>query len=135
MAIRRTGSGSRAGFTLVEVVVAIGILTGVLLGLAMGATSVIRTNKSSYGTTLATTVAQDRLEELKARTSSALPSCPDYADTGTCSDTIVQAGVSFQRHWRILSNTPSSGINRIDVRVTWTDYRDNTLTLSSNVPQ
>jgi prepilin-type N-terminal cleavage/methylation domain-containing protein len=123
-----------AGFTLIEVLVAIGILTGVLLGLAMGASSVIKANKTSYGNTLATTLAQDKLEELKARTSSALPNCASFAATG-CSDSVTQAGVNFARSWQVLGNTPTTGINQIDVRVAWTDYGNKTVTLSSNVPQ
>jgi prepilin-type N-terminal cleavage/methylation domain-containing protein len=132
--VSQSGSAGDAGFTLIEVLVAIGILTGVLLGLAMGASSVIRANKSSYGNTLATTLAQDKLEELKSRTSSALPICPSFTTSG-CSDSLAQAGTTFARNWQILTNTPATGINQIDVRVTWTDYGNKTVTLSSNIPQ
>jgi prepilin-type N-terminal cleavage/methylation domain-containing protein len=132
--VSQSSSAGNPGFTLIEVLVAIGILTGVLLGLAMGASSVIRANKSSYGNTLATTLAQDKLEELKSRTSSALPICPLFTTSG-CSDSVTQAGTTFARSWQILTNTPATGISQIDVRVTWTDYGNKTVTLSSNIPQ
>jgi prepilin-type N-terminal cleavage/methylation domain-containing protein len=132
--ILESDSAGEAGFTLIEVLVAIGILTGVLLGLAMGASSVIKANKTSYGNTLGTSLAQDKLEELKSRTSSALPICPAFTTSG-CSDSVTQAGVTFTRNWQILTNTPATGINQIDVRVTWTDYGDKTVTLSSNISQ
>jgi hypothetical protein len=100
----------------------------------MGASSVIRANKDSYSNTLATTLGQDKLEELKAIISPALPACPTFATAG-CSDSVVQGAVNFARSWRVLSNTPTAGMNQIDVMVTWTDHGNRTITLSSGVSQ
>lgn len=122
------------GFTIVEVLVAMAIFAIAVLGLAVGATTVMRSNQTSYFNTLATNWAQDKLEEFKAMTVSSLPSCPSYATAG-CSDTKSSSGLTFTRSWQILANTPTTGVNEIDIRVTWTDYKSNTLTISSAVKQ
>jgi type IV pilus assembly protein PilV len=59
------------GFTLIEVIVAISILTVGLLAVASMQTSAIRGNHMGYRVTEATTMAQDRLEWLMMQ---------DYAD-------------------------------------------------------
>ena len=52
------------GFTLIEVIVAISILTVGLLAVASMQTAAIQGNFFAYRTTQATTIAQDRLEYL-----------------------------------------------------------------------
>ena len=124
------------GFTLIEVLVAMCIFAIAVLGLAVGATSVMRANQTGLHSTMATNWAQDKLEELKAKTVSALPSCPSYTTSG-CSDIKTASGsaVNFNRSWQILQNQPVTGVNRIDVKVDWTDYTSHTLTVSSAVKQ
>jgi len=123
-----------AGFTLIEILVAMSIFSVAVLGLAVGATSVMRANQTSYFNTIATNIAQDKLEELKGMTVAALPSCPSYTTTG-CSDTKTSLGLTFSRSWQIIANSPISGVNRLDVKVDWTDYRSHSLTFSSAVKQ
>ena len=126
----------RGGFTLIEVLVAMSIFAIAVLGLAVGATSVMRANQTGLHSTMATNWAQDKLEELKAKTVAALPVCPSYTTSG-CYDTQTSSGsaVSFSRSWQILQNQPVTGVNRIDVKVDWTDYITHTLTVSSAVKQ
>lgn len=123
-----------AGFTLIEILVAMSIFSVAVLGLAVGATSVMRANQTSYFNTIATNIAQDKLEELKGMTVAALPSCPSYTTTG-CSDTKTSLGLTFSRSWQIIANSPTSGVNRLDVKIDWTDYTSHSLTVSSAVKQ
>ena len=123
-----------AGFTLIEILVAMSIFSVAVLGLAVGATSVMRANQTSYFNTIATNIAQDKLEELKGSTIAALPSCPSYTTAG-CSDTKTSLGLTFSRSWQIIANSPISGVNRLDVKIDWTDYTSHTLTVSSAVKQ
>lgn len=122
------------GFTIIEVLVSIAILAIAVLGLAMGATAVMRANQTSYFNTLATNWSQDKLEELKAVTASALPNCPSYTTAG-CSDTKTSSGLVFTRSWQVIANQPVTGINRVDVKLDWKDYASRTLTVSSAVKQ
>jgi type IV pilus modification protein PilV len=120
----RSASLNSNGFTLIEVLVAMGILSIAILGLAVGATSVIKGNQSSYATAIAVNLAQDKLEELKARPAS-------LASGGPVTDTYD--GQTYSRSWTVTNNSPISGMKRIDVTVTWTDYQTKTVTLSSAV--
>ena len=66
------------GFTLVEILIAITIFCFAVLGLAIGTVSVIRTNQTSHLRASAVNLAQARLEELRAMTSTAFSglTCP-----------------------------------------------------------
>lgn len=130
----KTEKSATAGFTLIEVLVAMSIFSIAVLGLAVGATSVMRANQTGLYSTIATNQAQDKLEELKGKTVSALPTCPTYTTSG-CSDTKSSSGVNFNRSWQIISNSPVTGVNRIDIKVDWTDYTSHNVTISSAVKQ
>jgi type IV pilus assembly protein PilV len=121
-------------FTLVEILVALTIFSLAVLGLAIGTVSVIRTNQTSHLRASAVNLAQARLEELRAMTSTAFSglSCPSSTP---CSDTAVASGVTFTRQWWITNNSPVAGVNRIDVKVNWSDYASQTLTFTASVPQ
>src|SRR3989338_4404356 len=101
----------RGGFTLIEVLVAMSIFAIAVLGLAVGATSVMRANQTGLHSTMATNLAQDKLEELKAKTVSALPTnCTSYTVSGCYeAQTVSGSSVSFTRSWQIISNSPVTG--------------------------
>ena len=69
-------SVGRGGFTLIEILVAMSIFSVSFLALAAAASSVMRANQTSYASTIATNLAQDKLEELMATTSR----CRGHAD-------------------------------------------------------
>jgi prepilin-type N-terminal cleavage/methylation domain-containing protein len=114
----------QAGYSLIEVMAAISIFSIAILGFAISTISVIRGNKTSYNITIANALAQDKLEELKARPAS-------IASGGPVTDTI--SGQSFSRSWTVTVNSPMTGMSKIDVTVTWTDYQSRSITLSSAV--
>jgi len=117
------------GFTVIEALVAMFIFAVAVLGLAMGATSVMRANQTSLHTTIATNLAQDRLEELKSRT-------PANIDTTGSPENISVSGLSFNRSWTVTSNCSGvSGLICITVTVDWTDYSSRSVVISSAVKQ
>jgi prepilin-type N-terminal cleavage/methylation domain-containing protein len=124
------------GFTLVEILIAITIFSFAVLGLAIGTVSVIRTNQTSHLRTSAINLAQARFEELRAMTATAFSSlaCPSYTTSG-CSDSSVASGKTFSRSWQITANSPVAGVNKIDVKIDWTDYTNQSLTFTASVPQ
>jgi len=117
------------GFTLIEVLVAMSIFAIAVLGLAVGATTVMQANQTGLYTTIATNLAQDRLEELKSRTAA------NINTTGSPENGIPVTGVpvTFNRSWAVTSDSPVAGVKRIDVTVTWTDRILHTVTVSSAV--
>jgi prepilin-type N-terminal cleavage/methylation domain-containing protein len=124
------------GFTLIEIMVAATIFSFAVLGLGIGTVSVIQTNQYSYLHTSATNLAQAKLEELRAMTRAAFSglSCPSFATIG-CSDSPVASGTTFNRSWQITANLPVTGVNQIDVQITWRDYANRSVTFTASVPQ
>jgi type IV pilus assembly protein PilV len=94
------------GFTLVEVLIAMLLLVVALLGLASVATSVINGNGLSKEVTTATTLAQDKIEELKKVHYQSLS---DGSDTSSI----------YTRTWTV---TTGFNMKTVDVAVTWNRY-------------
>jgi len=74
------GPRREGGFTLIEVMVAIAILSFGILAVATMQTSAIRANSRGYHLTEATTLAQDRIEYLTTQTFDGLVAGLDQAD-------------------------------------------------------
>jgi hypothetical protein len=113
-----------------------------ILGVAVGATNVMRANQTSHFHTIATTLAQDQLEFLKTQTEVSLPDCDDLPtlDPANCSNNSQTLGTVFTRQWQItedptIGGATREGVTQITVRVTWTDYADQNVTISSAVPR
>lgn len=123
--------GVPEGFTLIEVLVAMSIFAIAVLGLAVGATSVMRANQMGLYTTIATNLAQDRLEELKSRTAA------NINTTGSPENKSVSGvPVTFTRSWTVTSTCNGvTGLTCIDVTVSWTDYTSRNVQISSAVKQ
>lgn len=121
----------QSGFTLVEVLVSMGLFAIAVLGLSIGAASIMRGNQMALYNTIATNLAQDKLEELKAKTSA------NINTTGSPENNISVSGVpvKFNRSWTVTSNSPATGVKQIDVTVSWTDYTNHNVTLSSAVKE
>ncbi|MEW6188014.1 MAG: prepilin-type N-terminal cleavage/methylation domain-containing protein [Thermodesulfobacteriota bacterium] len=99
---------NKAGFTLVEILVAITLILFGLLGAAQLQVMTIFTNSTSSQRTTAITLAQDRLEELRTRPFAQIGT-PPFSDT---------SGL-YTRTWTIQNNTPAAGMAQVTVTVTW----------------
>ena len=124
-------NGPAKGFTVIEALMAMVIFGVAILGLAIGATTVVRANQTSLYITIATNLAQDRLEELKSRTSGTITAS---------SETQTVSGVTFTRSWTVdaagANNCPNvSGLICIAVTVNWRDYAQRSVVISSAVKQ
>jgi len=124
-------NGAAKGFTVIEALMAMVIFGVAILGLAIGATTVVRANQTSLYITIATNLAQDRLEELKSRTSGTITAS---------SETQTVSGVTFTRSWTVdaggVNNCPNvSGLICIAVTVNWRDYAQRSVVISSAVKQ
>ena len=111
---------SQRGFTLIEVLIAVFLLVVALIGAASVTTSVIKSNFLSRTLTTATTLAKDKMEELKATAYTALPAgtVTDYSR----GDGTVQAsstGSYYTRSW----SAPGTNTKTITVTVTWPTNR------------
>lgn len=108
MFFRRNSSEQAAnGFTLVETLLAIFFLSLALLGTAALLDSVIAKNLLANQITTATTLAQDKIEELKntdSLTSGSLP--PPSNDR-------------FTWEWTVTSCDPDPGMSTVSITVSW----------------
>ena len=97
----------RSGLTLLEVLIAIIILSMSLLLLLNMAMVAMDGNDWSNNTTVATQLLQEKLEQLRT----------SHSPTGG-SDTISD----YARAWTVSS--PANHLRRVDIRVTWEDIRN-----------
>ena len=110
------------GFTLLEVLIAIVILSISLLALAalMGTT----TQNTSFGghITEAATFAQDQLEQLRVT---------QWANIVSGNNTITGAtGIIYSRNWNVVVN---GNIRTITITVTWNDRVNHSISLVSAI--
>lgn len=114
--------GKQAGFTLLEVMISLAILSVGLLGMASLTASIIRTNSFSNDFTTATALTQDQLENLYNTSFGNLTIGTDIADASNPNpiDENGITGGTYTRTWTIAA----SGNNKsITVTVAWTsDY-------------
>jgi len=80
------------GFTLIEVLVAMFLLVVALLGLLSLTTMVINGNAFSKTSTVATTLAKDKLEELKRKNY-------DEIAASTSPESVTLNGKTYTREW------------------------------------
>ena len=119
------------GFTLIEILITIGILAFGLLAVASMQVSAIRGNDFSSNVTEATVLAQDKLELL-----STLPYAhgdlqdqdgdfdSGLADSGAGADYSETPAAPFSRYtvsWNVAENNPVPDAKTIRVIVTWRD--------------
>jgi prepilin-type N-terminal cleavage/methylation domain-containing protein len=102
------------GFTLIEVLIGMVILTIVSLGLMSLTVSTIRGNALSQRLTTATTLVQDQLEEVKRL---------GYANAATAVGTEDYGAIAsfpgFRRVTAVANDTPTTNVRTVTVTVSW----------------
>ncbi len=108
--MNKVKSKKDSGFTMIELLMALAVLSVALLGIGSMVYSVMGSTSVSKGMTVATTLMQDKMESLKNTVVSSLT---------TGNDTVQMGNVSYLRQWTI---SPSANTRTITVSVNW-DYR------------
>jgi len=137
------------GFTLIEIIVAIGLIAVGILSFSLNTIGVMQGNYISGNYTIATSLAQGKMEELLGQTNFGDKDNYDSSGSSDCTglysgpdpqpDRDIRAtGESdgiYDRCWKIADPNPSLGANlkQIDVTVSWRDYLSRTVTLSTLV--
>jgi len=98
---------SQAGFLYVEALMAVVILSMAMLGIVPLFVTAVTKNAAARDMTLASVIAQDKVEDLKTA---------NIIATGT--DSIVERNVTFDRVWSVSANTPHPGLSTVTVTVT-----------------
>ncbi len=107
---------NNSGFTLMEVLAAMVILSVGLLGMAALVTGIINSNKLSNRISTATVLAQDKMEDIKRLGYSGIPA----SDTTTTEDynTITNYALYKRVTFTEVAN-PATGMKKITVTVYW----------------
>ncbi len=100
---------AQRGFTLIELLLTIVLLSVGLLGIATLTGTIIQKNKLSNDLTAATTLARDKLEELRAN---------GYASA--VSETKTASAAPFSEYQReVTVSALSAGMKQVTVKVYW----------------
>jgi type IV pilus assembly protein PilV len=118
-------TSSCAGFTLLEVLISMVILSISLLGLAALATTTIRSNTFSNDYTTATALAQDQLETLiNTSFANLIPVGVTQNDPSNPIDEQGNGGGKYTRTW-LMNDITVGSTKSIAVTVTWTSAYGN----------
>lgn len=112
--------GTAQGLTLVEAVIAMGLVFLVLLALSGLAVTASKGAAASKHLTTATTLGQDKLEEW--RTAGSASSFTNPIET-TEEYAAIPDYPLYKREWRVLPNQPVPGLHAATVTVWWADDR------------
>jgi Tfp pilus assembly protein PilV len=112
------------GFTLVEIVIALCILSFALLALAGLMVTTTRNNSAGGQMTEAATFSQDKLEELRTTLFDGIVPGNDVK-TGS-------HGTQYARNWNVVTNADGS-LKTITLDVSWTDKYNHSIRMTSAV--
>lgn len=126
---RRAPERRRSGMTLIEVMVAMGILAVGLLGLLAIQVEAMQSGRTGRHVTEAARIARDRMEtfqrldwgdaDLQDTGGWAGPDTVDNTVTLPDGSTVTEQ--SFEVEWRIEDHATNTNLRFIDVRVTWSE--------------
>lgn len=120
----------KTGFTLIEIITALSILTMGVLSLVSLLTVGLSSFGASQDVTTATLKAQQKLEEIKRNSIGALPAPPALPAKGSFSSA-TQFTDNLRFSWQIAvsyvddgtgTDTPISGLREVVVRITWSRF-------------
>lgn len=130
--LMKTKYSGESGFTLIEVLVAAVILTMGMMGFGSFLGNLVSKNAMNERRSLATTLAQEKIEELKNTailgTLTAALGSPTIADEVLDKDGNATAGGMFTRNWVINAATTPKQIN---VTVSWVGNGISSVTLAT----
>jgi type IV pilus assembly protein PilV len=119
--------GQKSGFTLMEVLVAMLLLTIGLLGVANLTIGVIKGNSYSKNVTTATVVAQQQIEQAQRI---GYTNANSLAGTATVS----MGGMSFTRTTSVTDSSPAANMKTVTVSAAWTPG-NNSVILNTTISQ
>ena len=123
--LNRMVMGAR-GFSLIEMLISIVILSVSLLAMASLMAATTRNNASGAQITEAINLAQDKIEELSVTPSGNLLPGTDQKKGST--------GVNYSRNWTVLPNA-TGNLRAVTVTVNWNDQKNHSINLLSTICQ
>ncbi len=111
----------KRGFSLIEVLIAICVLSIAIMGLATLQSRGIRSNDLANRTTQAGALAQIKLEEFLHKSASETFAAGATNDPDNPIDEAGNGGGIFSRSWAVQNDTPVPNAQTIEIEVIWND--------------
>ena len=107
----KTLNADNKGFTLIEVLIAILILSVGLLGMASLTVAIINGNKFSNNLSTATTLAQDKMEDIRR---------VGYANAASETKATMSSPYSdYKRGVTVTADSPATDMKTVSVKIYW----------------
>lgn len=125
----------RAGFSLLEVMIALGILTVGVLAATSGQILAMRTSSTSRTQALAMHLAEQQMEAFRGMSAADVkdlvdvPGYPNDPANPIDPDPADAQPMQFARRWLVQPDTPEPDVITVTVEVDWTDVRGATRTV------
>ena len=123
---RRRGKMGVRGFSLIEMLISLVILSVSLLAIASLMAMTTRNNASGTQMTEAVNLAQDKIEELSVTPTGNLLPGTDQKKGST--------GVNYSRNWTVLPNA-TGNLRAVTVTVNWNNRENHSINLLSTICQ
>jgi type IV pilus assembly protein PilV len=107
------------GFTLIEIIIAVFVMVVALIGLIAVTVMIINANDLNRHRTTATTLANDKLEEIKNLSYNSIVDTAGTTDYWKADSSPGTAGDFFSRTWKVTTVSPND-IKKVEVTVSWT---------------
>jgi hypothetical protein len=122
----------QGGLSYTEVLVSIAVISVAVVAASLNTVSVIRGNFYSNSYTIASNLAQDKLEQLSSLTVlNNVDRCPNSGEQAISAS--GAPGGIYDRCWTIKDFSIGLGLKEISVAVQWRDSEPHTVTLSTLV--
>lgn len=131
--------GNEKGFTLLELLIAMSILSIGLLGLATMLSTGIGTGRFAHAVAVESSMGASVMEEIVSRDgsdpifSSGISGAVYDLDPGSAAATRTVQGRSYSATYSISPNNPVAGVTRVEVTVTGAGRSISSTTFKSNV--
>jgi type IV pilus assembly protein PilV len=120
--------GNDAGFTLIEIMISLVILSIALIALAGLQVRAIKGNAFSKRMTAAVSMAESKIEQIK--------NSPYANIQSEAAAQFTQANINFTRQVAVTNNSPLPNTKTVNITVTWTDgSTSHTVPISTIVSQ
>lgn len=127
---------SEAGVSLIEVFFAITLFAIIASSLGAATVGSMKSNATSRDTSSATTLLYDKVDQLRSLNAKPVP--PDltaglHTDPLNPLTELGTTGGSFQRTWRVTTDTPRVGMSEVVVTVIWMESTPKKLSVTTYV--
>lgn len=121
--------GNQSGFTLVEILMSIGLMAIIMAGMTLATITSLRMNAYSRDATAAAALLQDVMEQLRSLNPNMVGGAGNNTASDTCDATCDPSAPvkKFTRTFTFTQETPYPGLAQIEVTVEWPVPPNNTL--------